>query len=209
MLISIFTYWTTASGGCEYFPDFDETDPGSKISITAALITYTQVPASGVYRVSKSYGVDHFDVGLVHDIQWKVTDASHQFDPAMAVAWGITNTESEYWDWTQNNREALSLHFTDTRFNYAAYLEDSATGEYDLANLDEGTQYYGTVSWFSSTELELEIFSDPEELILEDTLSITLTPGTAYEFLVPYCNANAGDSVNMSGTVGCLDIHEA
>ena len=147
---------------------------------------------------------------MIHDIQWKITSSSG-YDP-YAILWAIGNVESEYVEWWFFGAEVITIFapVNEGAPTYSVFLSDMDEPTTDQSvSLDVGTQYYGTVTWVSATEIMLEIFSDAEKEMLLDTVSVALTPGTAYEFLYGFCNANFEDeSTAISGTVGCLDINE-
>ncbi len=173
-------------------------------------ITADQITITGLTRNESAYmywddGVDNYGYTFTHSGKFNVSSAS---DTSGAwETWSVSNVIADSDYWLDNSSEAISLSIyrlagSDLRVG----LREWSTDTYDLyILLAYDTDYWYIVKRTSSTAIEAYVYSDATFDTEVCTLSITI-PAHKYRYMFPINSFNTGNSADISGTCGAVDL---
>src|SRR5574343_143188 len=183
------------------FTTYTETDPGSKLTVTASRVTFADLKGTdGWTDVSKDMGAAHFPGDFEHLFTVKVDE-----NPI---------TSGFHMARLHNGTHAISILFQGSGANLIFNLLESYTSSYNdpssAASL--GTIYYPKFKRVEAVgtygTIYAYIYIDAERTSLFDTLSVALHAKLDYQYSVPFLKGNSADTNDTSGYVENLDLQE-
>ncbi len=124
---------------------------------------------------------------------------SHTHAPGRAAVWALSNDLDDVKNWDDDDDEAVSVTLVGAA-SPTLVLTDHETGASDTStSLTTQTTYYCTVERTADTTVECRIYSDLGRTTLVDTLSVSVTSGRTWRYLVA-CNSyndNEADAISF------------
>lgn len=198
----------------ENFTTYIETDPNSKLTVTAPKITYSGLNRDEEAHVRYDKGIDYFNGNFEHLEEIRITAA---VDGGQCITWMLSNVVGDYKTLMNANENALAVFSVghsgakkiyilelDGGIEYASvlYTVTVNTTYYLKIKRDESVGTYGTIY--------LYIYSDAARTNLLQTLSVTLhTSKKDFRYIF---GAESRDDNNpvytISGWIENLDLQE-
>lgn len=190
----------------EDFTTYTETDPGSKLTVTASKITFTDKKGTdGLTTVTKDYGADHFGEDFEHLYTVLIDEL-----PTDSGMWTSRMLNDPY----DNNALGVIIQRSGGNpifqlieiWNTTSYTDSSST--FSLSTLYyykfkrvESVGTYGTLYDY--------IYTDEAGTSLFDTLSLTLHGKANFETLTMFYGGASASTSDLSGYVENLDLQES
>jgi len=191
-------------------PNYTELDPNSRYAIGNGGGTNSKITVTGLTRNEDAYiykdaGAGHFADPFTHLFVTAFTSGS--LSSYMSVC-NVSNYVDDSWDWSSNNRQAAGMFWYAYNNNPKIYFREFESSDQDSVSLSATTLYYCTMDR-SGTSLLLYIRITSHEGALQDTLSITLPVGRAYQYEFPVNSWDMSSAEYASYIVQDLDLQEA
>jgi len=207
-----------ASAATEDFTTYTETDPTSKITVTAAKVDVAAIAEETTAYVSKDYTSAHFAGDFTHYVE--VYQNSSTVTGIASVVWGLSN--SSFITVAGTNPVGTTINHHLRMYEETASAASLFLGAYNGSTVTDtnltlslNTPYYLTVvrdeAVGSFGTLYCYIYSDSGRTTLVDTLTVTIpTAKTDFQYLTAFGNwGSAAGSYTWTGYIQNLDLNEA
>jgi hypothetical protein len=182
----------------EDFTKYTKVDPNGRFTVTSERVTFTELSRNESAYVYTNKGIDHFDGDFSHLLTIHFTGLGGG-GGGICSFWELGDTIGDHT--AQTN--ALRLWIYDTG---ALYLGEKL-GDADDGTLAAGVTRYVKIERIDDV-LKCYIYTDCGRTDLEDTLSITLSEITSYQYLYVSQSLNTSNADWVSGYSEDLDLQE-
>lgn len=192
-------------------PNYEESDPLSKITVAANKVTFTGLERDEDGYVVKDFGGGYFDT-FTHNCDVRIT-ASVNY--ATQGLWAVSNTKNELNEILVADGQVIYIRHYMTGGEqrlYFGYKDGADNSDSSYRAISNGTTYYLTIER-SGASAECHIYSDSGRTTLLETLSVTLSESTrTYQYVYGFAGystasgnyASSGylENLTLSGGVG-------
>jgi len=200
------------SAATEDFTTYTETDPNSKLGVTASKIDIQAIDRADAAYVIKDKGADYFNGDFTYLIEGYVNSAtSDGYHVAGFVLANITNKNT-----TDLTDDALMMKLQEEtgEARFGPVEHDSGTGYQDFAIVSKDTLYYLEIERDESVgtygTLYVRAYSDSGRTSLVDTGTQVLHSSKKdFRYLYGFTNREEGSGNTFTGYVQNLDLQEA
>jgi hypothetical protein len=175
----------------EVLTNFDETDTGGYLDVTAKTCEFDLLPQNAESYLSDDYGASYFDD---FDIEFEAEVTATSVVGAQVGICGISDTAGTINDFalqTDGIRVDIRRYGTNTMWVHLKCHNTDNTDTYEFSGTTMPLRYFKMTR--SGTTTTLYIYSDSNRTSLVDTLSITSETG-AKRYLNAVCSHEQGQS---------------
>jgi hypothetical protein len=170
--------WTT--GG------WAETDPNSKLTVSANEIAFAAVARGSGCHVGKDFGSGHFG-SFIHKIDFNITAYTNSYDSQITV-YDLFNDDTHWID--------IFVQYSSSTVYNPQLLSMDPNYVSDYGNANKGTRYYGKLER-NATNITFKYYTGSDyETGLVDTLAVSKGNSTPLSSIW-----NAGDSSGSGGSI--------
>ncbi len=193
----------------EDFTTYTEVDPNGRYAVAANQITVTNLNRDDNAFVYSDKGAGHFGTTFVHNVDGRM-DSGTSTNGGIGVFWDVSNTVADAQTVLNGSGQIIlvRLYWFTTRRILIQNGEPSASDQWIGVVL--GTWYYCTAERTGDTTFEFRIYSDSGRTTLIDTLTLSITVGRAYRYVMGANSFDTNQNTRLfNGAFANLDLNEA
>lgn len=182
--------WTPSGG-------WAETDPNSKLTVSANEIAFAAVARGDGCYVEKDFGAGHFG-SFIHKIDFNITAYTDSYDSQITV-YDLFNDDTHWID------IFIQYATTTTYCPQLISMDPDLVSDYGYAN--KGTRYYSLLER-NVTNITLKYYTGSDyETGLVDTLAVSKGDSTTLRYIWN-ASASSGSGGSITGSLYNLDLQE-